>query len=271
MTPVLHVILQYCHHADPARQAEFDECVLRNLNNRQVIAVHDFVEPGVAVPPQIATHPKYRSVTSSRWLTFADAITYANDKLSGQTVALLNLDIFLADEGVDWAAALRLVSQSVVLCLSRVEWDGAGGWHEDPSLKQAGFAYSQDCWVFKAPLGVADCDFEIGLPGCDNAFAARIRRSNLIPLNWHTKFRIYHYDRARGKTAANDGTVHQADAARRPANRHPEQIAQYPVPAVGAYNSFDDLVKSLGLADLERYQLMCDILARYRTVVSTVS
>ena len=42
----VHLIIQYCNDPRPPRQAEYDECVRRNLDNPHVAVVHNLVEPG---------------------------------------------------------------------------------------------------------------------------------------------------------------------------------------------------------------------------------
>ncbi len=259
----LHLVVQYCNDRRPKRQAEFDECVRRNLDNPHVECLHNLVEPDTVVPDWFRTHPKYRDEHVADWLTYRAALDYANANLEGKTVCVANLDIFLDGAGTDWRAARRLNSEGVVLCLSRHEFDGEGGSYKDPALARLAFANTQDAWVFQAPLAVGDCDFEVGMLGCDNAFAERLKRGGYIPLNAPDRFKIYHYDQARGKTGKNFLGVHQNERGARPANRHPEDAGHYLVPDIDAVRSVDNLLKSLRVSKLETYTLICEVMTRF--------
>jgi hypothetical protein len=52
-----------------------------------------------------------------------------------------------------------------------------------PGFARIAFAVAQDAWIFRAPFEVADCDFEIGTLGCDNALAHRIKCAGRLPIN----------------------------------------------------------------------------------------
>ena len=259
----LHLIVQYCNDHRPERQAEFDFCVRRNLDNPYVERLHNLVERATVIPDEFCSHPKYNEFRVHRWMTYRDAIDYANRELFGEMVCIANLDIFLDADDTEWPAAARLNRQGIVLCLSRHEFDGEGSAYKDPILAKLAFAHTQDAWVFRAPLHVEDCEFEIGMLGDENAFAERLRRSGYIPVNAPDRFKILHYDRARGKTARNFLDIHRAEQAHRPENRHPEEEGQYLVPDIDAVQSVDDLLKTLNVPELEKYVLICDIMTRF--------
>lgn len=256
----IHLIIQYCNDPRPQRQAEYDECLRRNLAHPAVVAVHDLVEPGTAVPEEFRTHAKRREHRVDRWLTYKDAFAYANEQLKGEVVALANLDIFL-DPSSDWST-LGFLADGIVLCLSRLEWDDDGRVFKDPGFERIGFANSQDAWVFQSPLEVPDCDFEIGTLGCDNAIADRIRRTGRIPVNLGSRFRILHYDRCRGKTSANQQDVHRTDRAARP-RRRPEENGQYLLPDMDQVRSVDQILTALNVSDIQRYMVICDVISRF--------
>src|SRR6266487_3408377 len=176
----IHVIVQYCTHPLPQRVAEYDECVERNLANPHVAMVHNLAQVGTAVPLQFQSHRKYRAKPLGRWMTYRDAFDYANAELSGELVCVSNLDVFL-DPQTQWDAAAQILSDGVrVLCLSRIEMRRDGSIFKDPELDRLSFALSQDAWVFRPPINVKNCDFEIGILGCDNAIAHRLRNSGYV-------------------------------------------------------------------------------------------
>lgn len=56
----IHPVIQYCNDSRPERQAEYDDCVRRNLDNPWIAGVHGLVEPNTEVPNWLANHAKYR-------------------------------------------------------------------------------------------------------------------------------------------------------------------------------------------------------------------
>jgi hypothetical protein len=262
MAPALHLITQYCNPKLPARQAEYDYCLRRNLQNPWIAKVHNLVESQTIVPGEFRQHKKYIEHPLGHWMTYADALAYAAERLSGQSVCLANLDIFLDDQTTKWSDITPLLDASIVLCLSRTEFDGNGKTYKDPGLAALGFANSQDAWIFRPPLPADNCDFEIGTLGCDNAFADRIKRAGRFPLNAATRFEIFHFDQCRGKSFANQAQVHADDRAHRPRLR-PEEDGQYLLPDIDQVTSVDAILKSLKVTDLQRYSVICDVVSRF--------
>lgn len=261
MAGFIHIIQQYCNHELKAREDEYQFCFRQNLSNPFVARVHNLVHPSIMVPEEFRRHEKYVEVVQpSSWITFQEAFRYANQALAGEVACIANLDIFL-DHTSDWSAAVDLLRAGVVLSLSRTEIDGTGAIYKDPEFAKVHFANTQDAWLFRAPLDVPGCDFDIGTLGCDNALADRIRRAGRIPVNSPNQFRILHYDVARGKTPKNHGLIHAAARGDR-ANSRPEEIGQYLLPDIDQVRSLDALADSLRLSDLERYVVACDMMSR---------
>ena len=81
-------------------------------------------------------------------------------------------------------------------------------------------AWCQDAFVFKNPIDVKGCDFDVGSASCDNAIAHRLLNSGYMVRNPANTFRIYHFDLARareegglgafGKTNQTEAGVHGA-------------------------------------------------------------
>jgi hypothetical protein len=262
MQPALHLLIQYCNSPLPARQAEYDFCVRRNLHNPWIAKVHNLVEPATTVPDEFRTHPKYVEHPLDHWMTYADALQYANENLAGQVACLANLDIFLDDSQTQWSNISPLLDAGAVLCLSRIEFDAGGKTFLEPGFIEWAFANTQDAWIFRAPFSVPDCGFEIGTLGCDNAFAERVRRAGRLPFNAPGRFRIYHFDRCRGKTFENQHEVQAAERAGRP-RRRPEKDGQFLVPDFDRVKSVDALLKNLKVSDLQKYSIICEVMNRF--------
>ena len=103
---------------------------------------------------------------------------------------------------------------------------------------------TQDAWFFKSPLAIhsiidfpnlnkeLDVNFEIGLLGCDNAIADRLRKSGYKIINQPIQYKIMHYDIAKGKNSNNFLEKHNEyiNNSEKPKNTHPEKIGSYLVP-----------------------------------------
>jgi hypothetical protein len=255
--------MQYFNDPRPERMAEYDECVRRNLANPHVKAVHNLVEPGVSVPNAFTRHPRYVEQRVDRWLTYQTAFDYANATLPDEIVALINLDIFL-DPDSDWSRAETMLrSGPVVFCLARTEYNEDGSIFKDAGFADLAFATTQDAWLFKTPITVANCDFEIGTLGCDNAIADRLVRSGHVPINAPNHFKIFHYDRVRGKTSYTTISTHVAEGGTARHTRHPEREGQYLVPDYDAFQSVDKVLELLKVPELGRYAVICDVFTKF--------
>jgi len=260
---VLSVLIQYCNDPRPERMAEYDECVRRNLANPHVKAVHNLVEHGVAVPREFTEHPRYVEHRVTSWLTYEAAFAYANAALPDEIVALTNLDIFL-DPTSDWARAEAMLRGSnTVFCQGRTEYSPDGSTYKDPAFAALALATTQDAWVFKTPVTVANCGFELGTLGCDNAIADRLMRAGYVPINAPNHFKIFHYDRVREKTARTMTATHIAERGAGRHTRHPERDGQYLVPDYDAFQSVDKVLDLLKVPELGRYSVICDVFTKF--------
>jgi glycosyltransferase involved in cell wall biosynthesis len=276
----IHVLVQYYTDSNADRQAEYDFCVQANLANENILKVHCLQEPNVAVPEWLSSNPKYVLHTVPSRLTYKQAFDYANENLAGETVALSNLDIFI-DHNNDWKSAIPLFEMGIVLCLSRHEFNGIDESVKDPQLQALAYANAQDCWVFRAPVWVKECDFKLGMLGCDNAIAHRFKISGYICINTPNEFKIHHFDICRGKRGENFLGHHKANP------EQPEERGFYLLPDYSALSrvtirrkvkdattgeekdsdmpviSIDDLVEKMGLGQIHRYRIVCDIMSNY--------
>lgn len=183
---------------DAARRAELDECLQRNLDCPHVHAVHLFIEDTLApAPPE---HPKVTALTRGVRTTFAAYFQHAN-QIGGRCI-IANSDIY-------FDATLGLLSgrdlDHTLLCLSRwdVKKDGGAVLYQN--------AFSQDAWIFDAPLHLDPrrVDFTLGRLGCDGRLARVAKQSSFHLCNPARSIRAHHlhlsgirhyalHDRVRG-------------------------------------------------------------------------
>ena len=120
--------------------------------------------------------------------TYRDFFEYFNLNYPNEIVLLSNLDIFF-DETISEVKNINLDSN--VLALTRYDFKN-NQWvlFNENNVAQA----SQDTWVFKTPLRLEslDCNFNLGVPGCDNRIAYEFYKSGYNVINNSLKIKTYH-------------------------------------------------------------------------------
>lgn len=175
---------------DPARMGEFLTCLKHNLGNVLIGEVHVHVEerqPGrryylLEEYPFLA-HPKVKLVDHGRRASYRALFDRANQKCAGQRVIIANADIYFDDS---LAQLDRTVLDGKLLCLSR--WDVQG----DGSAHLFAHTFSQDAWIFQAPIRTFKNNFLLGLPRCDNRIAWEAQRAGLAVSNPSRTVRANH-------------------------------------------------------------------------------
>jgi len=166
---------------DLARQAEFAECLLRNIGCAGLDEVCLLVEGEAALPQsaklvqrRIGQRPQYADYF--RWI----------DEISGpdDISIIANADIYF-DSQIGVLRVWRIPDRTV-LALSRWEIAADGG----ATLNDRND--SQDAWVFRGrPSGIR-ADYPIGVPRCDNRFTKELELAGYAVLNPSFSLRSFH-------------------------------------------------------------------------------
>lgn len=207
----MNIIVQTYNETNPERNAEYELCLLHNLNHFNIKAVYNLYESEDSVSKKVRTHPKYISVCLGKRMTYDDAFQFAKKEIpENEIVGIINLDICVS-------LAFDL-SQLVALCrtgehmaaLSRHEHNSETGIpFLDPQFSQIMHANNQDGWFFKNPIRPGNYNIELGRLGCDNAVAKELKLSGYNVVNMPERFVIVHHDSVRGKTSANFMDFHK--------------------------------------------------------------
>jgi len=173
---------------DPARCAEFLECIHRNEANEGFDEIHVYIEDPVGTAQIRALHlpmagPKIRLFPHGRRLKYRDLFLHANRHLPGRIVVIANADMYFDHtlgrlDGFDLSGKL--------LCLSRWEIQ------KDGTMSFFDHSCSQDAWIFQAPIRDFFCDFHLGVLGCDNRLAWEANRAGLEIFNPGRSIRACH-------------------------------------------------------------------------------
>lgn len=183
--PIL--LVGHYQEPDPARRAELSECLRENARNAHLRELHVLIEteedPAVlAATHEELRHPKVRLFPHGRRLTFRALFDHARRAAGGHTVIIANADVW-CDDTLGLLEDLELAGR--LLCLSRWE-PGPDG----PALFEHPF--SQDAWVFHAPLPEFPSDFPLGVPACDNRLAYEAHAAGLSVENPSRSIRVHH-------------------------------------------------------------------------------
>jgi hypothetical protein len=166
----------------PARRAELDECLRRNLACAAIDEICLLVEgQDVALPAS----PKLRCRTIRSRPSYADYFAWVNELAGADDLSIVaNSDLWFDDH-------LKLFERwsmpaDTVFALSRWNCPVDGGAelydHND----------SQDSWFVRGRVREMEAGFPVGVPRCDNRIAAEFERAGYRVLNPAFSLKSYH-------------------------------------------------------------------------------
>jgi hypothetical protein len=167
---------------NPARRAEYDECLRRNLACAEIDEVCLLTEgKGLAIPDS----PKIRAQEIGKRPYYADYFAWIEGLAKPSDVSVIaNSDIFFDSQ-------LRLFKiwdfpERTALALAR--WDLA----PDGSASLFDRNDSQDSWICRGPLRGVHGDYPIGVPRCDNRILFEFQEAGYQVANPSFSIRSYH-------------------------------------------------------------------------------
>ena len=185
-----NLYLNYYEDKNEVRNSELITCFTNNLSNKNIDNIYVFVnnEDGQKLYNRYLVTGRYHELNiifSETRPTYRDYFNEINKNTSDIDVNIIsNTDIYF-DESIKYAG---LLTPNNCYALSR--WDVKPDGHTALHFNHAD---SQDCWIFKGKVkDVPDCDFTMGLAGCDNAIAERLNRSGYSVENVSGTIKAYH-------------------------------------------------------------------------------
>jgi hypothetical protein len=171
----------------------------------------------------------------------------------------------MLDTNTKWDNMKNDLDNGYIYALSRHEFDYLNNKIElDSNFVKLFHCNTQDGWFFKTPVNIKDCDFEIGLLGCDNGIADRIMKSGYKLMNKGIEYKLLHIDMIKGKNSANFLDFHKKEKDyMKKQNKKPEENGQYLVPIYELVKnmSLDNLARQFNMTDEEKYELICDMMS----------
>lgn len=122
--------------------------------------------------------------------TYADLLALAGSASPQDIVVIANTDVVIPRYSLDGIAANIAAGQAY--CLSRWDMSAASGINLFDSMS------SQDAWAFLGPPRASIAgNAPIGLPGCDNRFAAELDAAGYVVLNPSHDIRVFHFHQSQ--------------------------------------------------------------------------
>ena len=180
---------------------------VQNVKNQLITKIYVILEdegiqnsqwPEATAIRKLWENPKVEVVKTFKRYTYADYFNFANQRATGIWM-LSNCDV-----SYDGTLALleKIDFSKVAICLSKIEVLNPQGdlFHLTDEMK----GYSQDTWIFKPPIKVANGDFFMGVQRCDNRIAWEFNNVGLRPFNPAGSINSFHYHLARKRTYRQD-------------------------------------------------------------------
>jgi hypothetical protein len=160
------------------RRLEIDECLAFNMSSGFFDRVIVFSDDQL---PESASGANFEVVSIGRRIRYPDFLGRATR--ADTTYVLANADIQIK-HGVEW---FDFVRPRELWAITR--WEDAFG-------PRTSARESQDLWAVRGqsfdPKLLQECDFELGLPGCENALAARMKAAEFGVHNYCRDIRTLH-------------------------------------------------------------------------------
>ena len=188
------VIMQYFKHSSKERYAEIKECLKRNcacdyVDRIVLLNEQDYSAEWNKMP---LSHKIKQAVIKKR-LTYAHFLQYVHDHVPENVfVVLCNADIYFGNSLEDLH---KMNMADKMLALLRYDDDGRG---PERATLFGPRADAQDSWMLLSnsirmrKWDYARFDFQLGQPGCDNAFAGLMLRQHFLLSNPALTFKTYH-------------------------------------------------------------------------------
>jgi hypothetical protein len=186
------VITQFFKHKDSKRFKEIKECLIRNCECPHIDKILLINEKDYSDEyKNISGASKIQQVITGKRLTYSDFLKYVHEQVPNNVFTILcNADIYFGNSLLDlW----KINMEDKMFGLLRWDVDTEG------DAKIFGpRADSQDTWIFLSDSiksrkwDYSKFNFQLGQPGCDNAFAGHILRQRFLIANPAVTFKTFH-------------------------------------------------------------------------------
>jgi hypothetical protein len=195
------LITTFYNEKNVSRRNEFLQAIKCNVKNSHIIKIYILIESGEEFIKGIDS--KIHIVHQEQRPKFQDLIKVANSLSSDFIRIIANTDVYFNET----LAKAKKTKEKFVYCLTRWDLKSNGEIEFYPNFK------SQDSWVFQNALPHNIGNYYLGVPGCDNRFAAELKNNgfkiynpslSIFSIHLHSsEIRSYHkvLDRVPGEYA----------------------------------------------------------------------
>lgn len=186
------------------RQQELDWCLNHNDKNPLIDNVFVFPESRKDRIPKLSE--KTHIIHYDRRVTYKDIVDYINNTVDAYRYynLIINTDIYF-DETINLIKTIDMTN----VCLALTRWEVNINKPNEPYMYMS--QESQDVWAFKGYINInVQCDFYMGLLGCDGRFDFELRRVGYKLYNPSKDVRALHYHMS-GKRNHSEDTRLQGD------------------------------------------------------------
>lgn len=185
---MINLFTSYFLVSNQERQAEYDECLKRNIKCVAIDKIYLLIESPTDI--EILKHKKVKTILIKGRPTYNVFFELIN-KYSGfdDWSIVSNSDIYFDD------TIMGLESYSNKYCLALTRWEV-----KPHCIEFLNRVDSQDCWIIKGKINNVQGNFELGKCGCDNAIAHRLTQAGYNVINPSKTIKSYHIHNSNHRT-----------------------------------------------------------------------
>jgi hypothetical protein len=200
-----HILLQLWKPTNSERLKELQVALYKNATNTYIDTIHISLENDSAhcvldlVPVEYLYKIKYFTVDGR--LTYKKALIYISTLPKNDFASIINSDIYF-DDTIEQLWKIDMTNICIALLRYETSIDYALGVKNalEPKMNEI-TNWMQDSWIFKVndvckrmfdETSFEPLDFQLGVPGCDNAFIAEISILNWKVVNPAFSILTYH-------------------------------------------------------------------------------
>jgi hypothetical protein len=183
---MFNLFIPYYNDAANFRQLELDWCLKHNCENYIIENMFIFPEFRRNRLPKLSE--KAHTIHLDKRVTYQDIISYINSMVDSYRYynIIANTDIYF-DNSLN---NIRLIDMSKT-CLTLTRWESNPG-NGDPYMFMT--HQSSDVWIFKSYISFnIECDFYMGVPGCEGRFNFEVARAGYSVFNPAKSIKCLHY------------------------------------------------------------------------------
>lgn len=183
---MVNLFINFYIDKDRKRHLELMTCFIKNSLNQKINRTYVFLEPEHNKAASLEKSDRRPIIIESKRPTYADYFALINRVTEPNDINIIaNADIYFDELNIFLIE--NSINENECYALSR--WDEIG----PNKYKLFDRPDTADTWIFKGPVKfVQDCDFTLGVPGCDNAIAHKLEQAGYNVLNPSRDIKTYH-------------------------------------------------------------------------------